>query len=194
MEAKHSRDDMESKDSYVPDAKRERYDDVEVEVIRPARAPSKPTTLFDEWAQQDAKYNDVHRAAVEARSRQLGVREVVAPPGPLRVVILDSTRGPRVGQLREGSPILDTVLPGELILRIDDEDVTRLSCDAVAAMLIKRADGQRKLLIAPWDARAGGSSVRRPSYGKVDVTFGAVVAPKMHPNPSVCSDIGDNDL
>ena len=192
MEAKHSRDDIESKDTHHSDAK-QRYDsssDVEVDVIRPARAPLKPTTLFDEWAQQDAKYNDPQRGAVEARSRQLGVREVSCPPGPLRIVILDSSRGPRIGQLREGSPILDTVLPGELILRIDDEDVTRLSCDAVAAMLIKRAGArQRLLLVAPWECRR-----RTSSSSKVDVTFGAVVAPKMYANPSVSSEIGDDEL
>lgn len=75
-------------------------------------------------------------------------RIVIAPPGKLGIIIDTTIEGPVVHKINNGSPMTGTLLPGEIIIAIDEVDCRALSAAAITQLMIKTTGRDRKLTIA----------------------------------------------
>ena len=75
-------------------------------------------------------------------------RVVIAPPGKLGIIIDTTIEGPVVHKINNGSPMTGKLLPGEIIIAIDEVDCRALSAAAITQLMIKTTGRDRKLTIA----------------------------------------------
>jgi hypothetical protein len=74
-------------------------------------------------------------------------REFRTPPGRLQVVIHSTRDGPAVHEVRAGSPLEGQLLPGDLIIAVDDVDTRTLGADEVMKMMAERSGYERKIAV-----------------------------------------------
>lgn len=74
-------------------------------------------------------------------------REFRAPAGRLQVVIHSTRDGPAVHEVRAGSPLEGQLLPGDLIIAVDNDDTRALGADQVMKMMAERSDSERKITV-----------------------------------------------
>jgi hypothetical protein len=84
----------------------------------------------------------------ESEFDELATRVVVAPPGKLGIIIDTTVAGPVVHKINPGSALEDQLLPGEIIVAIDDVDTRAMSASAITALMVKTANKQRNLTVA----------------------------------------------
>jgi hypothetical protein len=76
------------------------------------------------------------------------IRECIAPPGKLGVVI-DTTRdGPNVQLVKEGSPLENQIFPGDRIISVDSVDTTSMSASNVTKIMASKMDATRKITVS----------------------------------------------
>ena len=83
---------------------------------------------------QDFKSNATPNSspAASPQASSSNVYEVVAPPGPLGILIDTSNDGPFIFEVKEGSPLLNLVEKGDIILSVDGVDMDGKEAAAVA--------------------------------------------------------------
>lgn len=93
-------------------------------------------------------YSDGNDDDKTTSSDKIMIRECIAPPGKLGVVI-DTTRdGPIVHIVKEGSPLENQVFPGDRIIAIDGVDTTSMSASNVTKVMARKIDQVRKIKVA----------------------------------------------
>jgi hypothetical protein len=73
-----------------------------------------------------------------------------APAGTLGIIIenhTDSSLGTFVSKVRPSSVLANMVKPGDQIITIDDEDVSRMNMQEIKAILTRNIDTERKLVL-----------------------------------------------
>ena len=75
------------------------------------------------------------------------VKEYIAPPGKLGVVIDSSEHGPVVFQVKAGSPLENMVFPGDRIVAIDEIDTRRLTASNVTKIMARKCDEERVIKV-----------------------------------------------
>lgn len=83
----------------------------------------------------------------EQLEQQGQIREVMAPPGKLGIVIETTLEGPLVHKVNPSSPLVGLVFEGDLISAIDDVDTRAMSASAITALMVRTADKHRRILI-----------------------------------------------
>ena len=74
-----------------------------------------------------------------------GVREVIAPPGKLGIVVDTSLEGPVVNQILPTSPLRDSLEVGDVLLAINGHDTRAMEGSEITDMMIKTANENRIL-------------------------------------------------
>ena len=92
----------------------------------------------------------ISASARQAAARTLRSRaEVVAPPGKLGIILANRTdsRGTVVSGVRTSSVLADRVSPGDRIVEIDGEDVSRMNVREITTIMARKAEFERVLVI-----------------------------------------------
>jgi len=99
---------------------------------------------------------------------------VVAPPGKLGIILANKTdsRGTVVSGVRTSSVLADSVHPGDRIVAIDGEDVSRMTVSEITTIMARKSEFERVLtvLTAPHrQQQQGPSSTSRGAGGGTDM-------------------------
>eukprot|EP00590_Aulacoseira_subarctica_P009672 CAMPEP_0172434140 /NCGR_PEP_ID=MMETSP1064-20121228/70473_1 /TAXON_ID=202472 /ORGANISM="Aulacoseira subarctica , Strain CCAP 1002/5" /LENGTH=389 /DNA_ID=CAMNT_0013182339 /DNA_START=170 /DNA_END=1339 /DNA_ORIENTATION=- len=71
-----------------------------------------------------------------------------APKGPLGLIMESSAFGPMVHSVKQFSPMVGILNPGDIIIAVDDEDTTHMDPASLAKLMMKKAkQDERKLTI-----------------------------------------------
>ena len=75
--------------------------------------------------------------------------EVIAPAGKLGVVFKgeDVGTGHTVHKVREGSSMAGQLLPGDMVVSVNDTDTSAYDHDQMAALLSSMSDQERKMIV-----------------------------------------------
>ena len=85
-------------------------------------------------------------------NRLMGAYEVLAPSGPIGIVVDTTERGPVVHSLKKGSPMQGLINPGDFIVALDGEDVRKLNAATLTKLMAKKASqAERKFMLLPSD-------------------------------------------
>lgn len=76
-----------------------------------------------------------------------GIREVVAPPGKLGIVVDTSMEGPVVNQVLPTSPLKNKLKEGDVILSINGQDTRAMEGSEITEIMIKTANENRTLQV-----------------------------------------------
>ncbi len=74
-------------------------------------------------------------------------RDVIAPPGKLRITIHSTKDGPAIHSVKEGSILEGHIFPGDLIVAVDDTDTRAWCAEDVMAMMSQSSSKERKLTV-----------------------------------------------
>jgi hypothetical protein len=80
--------------------------------------------------------------------RKLPWQHVFAPPGKIGVAIDVLNGQPVVHKVRKGSPLEKILQPNDVIVAIDDEDMSCMSAADVTSKMVRRMDRVRKITFA----------------------------------------------
>lgn len=79
-------------------------------------------------------------------------KTVLAPSGKLGIVIDTTVEGPVVHKVNPGSRLEGQVLPGDVIVAIDNVDTRAMSASAITALMVKTASQKRTLTVRRVDS------------------------------------------
>jgi C-terminal processing protease CtpA/Prc len=76
-------------------------------------------------------------------------KTVEAPPGKLGIILANKTdsRGTVVSGVRTNSVLFDKIIPGDRIVAIDGEDVSRMSVSEITTIMSRKSDFDRTLTV-----------------------------------------------
>jgi C-terminal processing protease CtpA/Prc len=77
--------------------------------------------------------------------RKLPKQHVFAPPGKIGVAIDVLNGQPIVHKVRKGSPLEKMLQPNDIIMAIDDEDMSCMSAADVTSKMVRTMDRVRKI-------------------------------------------------
>jgi len=92
---------------------------------------------------------------------------VIAPPGKLGVILANKadSKGTVVSGVRTSSALVDKVFPGDRIIAIDGEDVSRMKVSEITSIMARKAEYERKLTILTLNNN-DVANVRSPAMDK----------------------------
>jgi hypothetical protein len=111
--------------------------DIAFSSVRPGLAP--PRTIFPAPGAVAALMSYTEEL------RKLPKQHVFAPPGKIGVAIDVLNGQPVVHKVRKGSPLEKLLQPKDVIVAIDDEDVSCMSAADVTSNMVRRMDRVRKI-------------------------------------------------
>ena len=97
------------------------------------------------------KSNDFSSAASTQNQQRVASkyeRVCIAPPGRLGVVIDTTKDGPVVYQVKDDSPMLGQIFPGDRMMTIDDIDTRGLRASQITQIMAEKADSQRSMKLS----------------------------------------------
>jgi hypothetical protein len=138
-------------DLYGLASKRFNFDhDMELSLCSPTSAYSGLT--YDSSSLKGAKLktpmNEGMQSDLSDDASDTVVRECVAPPGKLGVVIDTTKDGPIVHLVKEGSPLENQIFPGDRIIAIDAVDTTSMSASNVTKIMASKMNSTRKITVS----------------------------------------------
>jgi C-terminal processing protease CtpA/Prc len=84
--------------------------------------------------------------------KRSGLYEVLAPPGPLGIVVDTTKDGPVIHSLKGTSTLLGLVGSGDLIVGLDDMDTRSMTAATLTRMMAKRSNqAERKITLLAVD-------------------------------------------
>ena len=91
---------------------------------------------------------------------------VVAPPGKLGIILANKadSKGTVVSGVRTSSVLADKISPGDRIVAIDGEDVSRMTVSEITTIMARKSEFERTLTVLSTPkpvARSGGSATSR---------------------------------
>ena len=74
---------------------------------------------------------------------------VIAPPGKLGIILANKadSKGTVVSGVRTSSVLVDRISPGDRIVAIDGEDVSRMTVSEITTIMSRKAEYERKLTV-----------------------------------------------
>lgn len=75
----------------------------------------------------------------EDNTEEEDIYDVFAPPGPIGMVVDTTAKGCVVHSLRKTSSMQGLINPGDLIVALDDEDVTKLDASELTKLMARKA-------------------------------------------------------
>jgi hypothetical protein len=88
---------------------------------------------------------------INTRRGPMVVREILAPPGKLGIVIDTTLDGPVVHKVNENSPLQGKVFKGDIITSINGIDTRAMKASAITGIMVRTAHEQRNLTVASED-------------------------------------------
>lgn len=111
---------------------------------QPQRAPMVPPMTH-------AQPNN-RRASYESILRKPGLYDVFAPPGPIGLVVDTTDDGPAVHSLKNTSPMIGLIAPGDLIVGLDDQDTRGMTAATLTRLMAQKANQkERKITLLTMD-------------------------------------------
>ena len=84
--------------------------------------------------------------------RKPGLYDVFAPPGPIGIVVDTTDNGPAVHSLKNTSPMIGLIAPGDLIVGLDDEDTRIMTAATLTRLMAQKAtQKERKITLLTMD-------------------------------------------
>ena len=114
---------------------------------QPPRAPpTRPAT------QGDQQGTNNRRSSYDSVLRKPGLYDVLAPPGPIGIVVDTSDNGPAVHSLKNTSPMIGLIAPGDLIVGLDDTDTRGMTAATLTRLMAQKANQkERKITLLTVD-------------------------------------------
>ena len=84
------------------------------------------------------------RMSYESVLRKPGLYDVFAPPGPVGIVVDTSSKGPAVHSLKNSSPMIGLIAPGDLIVGLDDEDTRKMNAATLTRLMAQKANQKER--------------------------------------------------
>lgn len=120
-----------------PDYKNPNDEEIGSPFVLPELAP--PCTIFPDRGAVAAPMSYTEEL------RHLPKQHVFAPPGKIGVAIDVLNGQPVVHKVRKGSPLEKMLQPNDVIMAIDDEDMSCMSAADVTSKMVRRMDRVRKI-------------------------------------------------
>jgi hypothetical protein len=88
---------------------------------------------------------------------------IAAPPGKLGIILANKadSKGTVVSGVRTSSVLVDRISPGDRIIAIDGEDVSRMTVSEITTIMSRKAEYERRLTLLT--ASNGGPEVQSPT-------------------------------
>jgi len=89
-----------------------------------------------------------HRAQVSSIARRTKIT-VIAPPGKLGIILANKAdaKGTVVSGVRTSSVLAEKISPGDRIIAIDGEDVSRMTVSEITTIMSRKGEYERTLTI-----------------------------------------------
>jgi len=159
-----SRYSLKSSGSHMSEQSRSVANDLlrlEMQLARvSSKAPSGPVEKDGNNRRSPKEDNGYHgmksqHARTRTPSRPMGTMPkrvkltVIAPAGKLGIILANKTdaKGTVVSGVRTTSVLADRVSPGDRILAIDDEDVSKMTVSEITAIMARKSDFERALTV-----------------------------------------------
>ncbi|OEU14771.1 hypothetical protein FRACYDRAFT_241326 [Fragilariopsis cylindrus CCMP1102] len=99
---------------------------------------------------------------------------IVAPPGKLGIILANKadSKGTVVSGVRTSSVLVDRISPGDRIVAIDGEDVSRMTVSEITTIMSRKAEYERRLTVLTIPKSGissnseGGGGLRSPTSGR----------------------------
>lgn len=93
------------------------------------------------------------RASYDSVLQKPEVYDVFAPPGPIGIVVDSTDKGPTVHGLKNTSPMIGLIAPGDLIVGLDDLDTRGMTAATLTRLMAQKANQkERKITLLTVDA------------------------------------------
>ena len=108
------------------------------------------------------------RSSASSLSKRIKVH-VTAPPGKLGIILANKadSKGTVVSGVRTSSPLVERVTPGDRIIAIDGEDVSRMTVSEITTIMSRKAPYERNLTILTFSKHTvshdENTNIRSPS-------------------------------
>eukprot|EP00980_Cylindrotheca_fusiformis_P011809 scaffold2816_cov121-Cylindrotheca_fusiformis.AAC.25 len=107
-------------------------------------------------------YSSSQRSTGSAASKRSKVT-IIAPPGKLGIILANKadSKGTVVSGVRNSSALVDKISPGDRIIGIDGEDVSRMTVSEITVIMSRKADYDRNLTVLTLPKYLGRNDVTR---------------------------------
>lgn len=81
-----------------------------------------------------------------------GLYDVFAPAGPIGIIVDTTKNGPAVHSLKNTSPMIGLINPGDLIVALDDQDTRTMNAATLTRLMAQKAtQKERKITLIAVD-------------------------------------------
>jgi hypothetical protein len=115
------------------------------------RSTPEDSAIYDPNGNQDGaeteSSNDYSTSSSDKDASNIVCRDCFAPPGKLQIVIHSTKDGPAVHTVKNGSSLEGEILPGDLIISVDNIDTRTCAAEEVMKMMASKSDQERKITV-----------------------------------------------
>jgi len=106
-------------------------------------------TVVDQFAPKDKSISSRGSRSSKRKKKPRTVMRISVPPGKLGVILANRVdqAGTLVSDVREHSPIFGKIMVGDKIVKIDGEDVSRLTVSEITSIMAQKAQYARILTV-----------------------------------------------
>jgi len=83
-------------------------------------------------------------SSYEMALQRAGLYDVFAPAGPIGIVVDTTKEGPAVHSLKNTSPMLGLINPGDLIVGLDDQDTRGMTAATLTRLMARKANQKER--------------------------------------------------
>ena len=106
---------------------------------QPSKAP-----VARPGARENQRGTDNRRSSYDSVLRKPGLYDVLAPPGPIGIVVDTTDNGPAVHSLKNTSPMIGLIAPGDLIVGLDDTDTRGTTAATLTRLMAQKANQKER--------------------------------------------------
>jgi hypothetical protein len=112
------------------------------------RSTPEDSVMYDPNRNQDeAESSNDYSCSSDKDASNIVCRDCFAPPGKLQIVIHSTKDGPAVHTVKDGSSLEGEILPGDLIISVDNIDTRTCTAEEVMKMMASKGDQERKITV-----------------------------------------------
>jgi len=115
------------------------------------RSTPDDSAMYDPNGNQDGaeaeSSSDYSTSSSDKDASNIVCRDCFAPPGRLQIVIHSTKDGPAVHTVKDGSSLEGEILPGDLIISVDNIDTRTCTAEEVMKMMASKSDQERKITV-----------------------------------------------
>jgi hypothetical protein len=163
---------------------------------RISRSGRKSSTSHSRSSPSNSNGAQQQVASISHATRRTKV-DVLAPPGKLGIILANKadSKGTVVSGVRTSSVLVDKISPGDRIVAIDGEDVSRMTVSEITTIMSRKADYDRTLtvLTIPKQIEQFGQQQQQPSSSSAQAS-GSMTSPShaMARSPSAGGRVADS--